>query len=154
VFGLERENYTLNKEKDTPNVASAINLISHYSIGGYRNVFLLQRESLQLQEAFRAQYKTHTLHVNRQIERGLRTSKCNAYKQYECDLILTKSRVSSGSIVSDYGLDDRAIGVRSLAMAENISSSLCVQTGSGAHPASCTMGTGGRFPGGKNAAGA
>jgi hypothetical protein len=44
------------------------------------------------------------------------------------------SRVSSGSIVSDYGLDDIAIGV---------------QTGSGAHPASCTVGTGGPFPGGK-----
>jgi len=29
------------------------------------------------------------------------------------------------------------------------SCSLCVQTGSGAHPASCTMGTGGPFPGGK-----
>jgi hypothetical protein len=29
------------------------------------------------------------------------------------------------------------------------SSSLCVQTGFGAHPASCTMGTGGPFPGGK-----
>jgi hypothetical protein len=28
-------------------------------------------------------------------------------------------------------------------------SSLCVQTGSGAHPASCTMGTGGPFPGAK-----
>jgi hypothetical protein len=27
--------------------------------------------------------------------------------------------------------------------------SLCVQTGSGAHPASCTMGTGGPFPGAK-----
>jgi hypothetical protein len=26
---------------------------------------------------------------------------------------------------------------------------LCVQTGSGAHPASCTMGTGGPLPGGK-----
>jgi hypothetical protein len=30
------------------------------------------------------------------------------------------------------------------------SSSLCVQTGSGAHPASCTMGTGGPFPGDKS----
>jgi hypothetical protein len=59
-----------------------------------------------------------------------------------------------GSIVSDYGLDDRAIGVRSPAGAEDFSSSLCVQTGSGAHPASCTMGTGGPFPGGKSAAGA
>jgi hypothetical protein len=51
--------------------------------------------------------------------------------------------------VSDYGLEDRAIGVRSPAGAEDCFSSLCVQTGSGAHPASCTMGTGGPFPGGK-----
>jgi hypothetical protein len=67
---------------------------------------------------------------------------------------LHRSRVSSGSIVSDYGLDDRAIGVRSPARAKDFPSSLCVQTGSGAHPASCTMGTGGPFPGGKSAAGA
>jgi hypothetical protein len=46
------------------------------------------------------------------------------------------------AVVSDYGLDDRAIGVRSPAGAEDFSSSLCVQTGSGAHPASYTMGTG------------
>jgi hypothetical protein len=59
------------------------------------------------------------------------------------------SRGSSGSIVSDYGLDDRAIGVRSPAGAKNFSSNLFVQTGSGAHPASCTMGTGGPFSGGK-----
>jgi hypothetical protein len=59
------------------------------------------------------------------------------------------SRVSSGSIVSDYGLDDRAIRVRSPAGAKDFSSILCVQTGSGAHPASCPMGTGGPFPGGK-----
>jgi hypothetical protein len=51
-------------------------------------------------------------------------------------------------------LDDRAIGVRSPAGAEEFSSNLCVQTGSGAHPASCTMCTGGPFPGGKSAAGA
>jgi hypothetical protein len=60
-----------------------------------------------------------------------------------------RSRVSSGSIVSDYGLHDRAIEVRSPAGAKDFSSSLCVQTGSGAHRASCTMGTGGPFPGGK-----
>jgi hypothetical protein len=59
------------------------------------------------------------------------------------------SRGSSGSIVSDYGLDDRAIEVRSPAGAKDFSCSLCVQTGSGAHPASCTMDTGGSFPGGK-----
>jgi hypothetical protein len=61
---------------------------------------------------------------------------------------------SSGSIVSDYGLDDRAIGVRFPAGAKDFSSSLCVQTGSEAHPASCTMGTVGPFPGRKSAAGA
>jgi hypothetical protein len=46
-------------------------------------------------------------------------------------------------------LDDRAIGVRSPAEVRDFSSNLCVQTGSGAHPASCPMGTGGPFPGGK-----
>jgi hypothetical protein len=56
---------------------------------------------------------------------------------------------SSVSIVSGYGLDDRAIEVRSPAEAKDFSSNLSVQTGSGAHPASCTMGTGGPFPGGK-----
>jgi hypothetical protein len=64
-----------------------------------------------------------------------------------------RSRVSSVCIVSDYGLDDRAIGVRCPVRTKGFSSSLCVQTGSGAHPASCTMGTGGPFPGGKSAAG-
>jgi hypothetical protein len=33
--------------------------------------------------------------------------------------------------------------------AEDFSSSPCVQTGSGAHPASCPVGAGGPFPGGK-----
>jgi hypothetical protein len=47
---------------------------------------------------------------------------------------------SSVSIVSDYRLDDRAIEVRSPAEANDFSCSLCVQTGSGAHPASCRMG--------------
>jgi hypothetical protein len=56
---------------------------------------------------------------------------------------------SSVSIVSGYGLDDRAIEVRSLAEAKDFSSSLCVQTGSGAHPASCKMSTGSPFPGAK-----
>jgi hypothetical protein len=60
---------------------------------------------------------------------------------------------SSGSIVSDYGLDDRSIGVRSPAGAKDFSYSLCVQTGSRAHPASSTMGTGGPFPGVKRGRG-
>jgi hypothetical protein len=48
---------------------------------------------------------------------------------------------SSVSIVSGYGLDDRKIGVRSPAGTKDFSSSLCLQTGSGAHPASCPLGT-------------
>jgi hypothetical protein len=56
---------------------------------------------------------------------------------------------SSVSIVSGYRLDAQAIEVRSPAGAKDFSCSLCVQTGSEAHPASCTMGTGGPFPGGK-----
>jgi hypothetical protein len=51
------------------------------------------------------------------------------------------------SMVSGYGLDDRAIGVRSPAGAKDFSSNFCVQTGSGSHPASCPMGTEGPFPG-------
>jgi hypothetical protein len=53
--------------------------------------------------------------------------------------------------VSDYGLDDRAIEVRSPAGAKDFSSNLCVQTGFGAHPASCTMGTGGKARPGRDA---
>jgi hypothetical protein len=68
----------------------------------------------------------------------------------KCNWILSRfdlrSRGSSANTVSDYGLDDR----RSIPTeAEDFSSSFCVQTGSGAHPASCPMGTGGSFPGGK-----
>jgi hypothetical protein len=54
---------------------------------------------------------------------------------------VNRSRVSSGSIVSDYWLDDRAIGVRFPAGTKYFYSRLCVD------PASCTMGTGGPFPG-------
>jgi hypothetical protein len=69
------------------------------------------------------------------------------YKHLE--LPCFRSHGSSGSIVSDYGLDDWAIEVRSLPGAEDFSSSPCVQTGSEAHPASYSMGTGGSFPEGK-----
>jgi hypothetical protein len=62
-------------------------------------------------------------------------------------------RGSSVSTVSDYGPDDRAIGVRSPAEAKDFPSNLCVQTGSGAHPASYTKGTGGPFPGVKRGEG-
>jgi hypothetical protein len=58
-------------------------------------------------------------------------------------------RGSSGSIVSDYGLDDRVIEVQSPSGAEDFSSRPCVQNGSEAHPASYPMDTGDSFPGGK-----
>jgi hypothetical protein len=60
-----------------------------------------------------------------------------------------RSQGNSVSIVSDYGLDDRMSGIRSPAEGQDFSSSLCVQTRSGAHPASCPMGTVGPFPRGK-----
>jgi hypothetical protein len=51
--------------------------------------------------------------------------------------------------VSDYGLDYRAIEVRCSTEAEEFSSIFCVQAGSGAHPASCTVGTEYPFSGAK-----
>jgi hypothetical protein len=44
---------------------------------------------------------------------------------------------------------DWTAGVRSPTEAEDFSSNLCVQTGSGARPASCIVGTGGSLSGGK-----
>jgi hypothetical protein len=73
----------------------------------------------------------------------------SGYELFHITVMSRGRRGSSVSIVSDYGLDDRAIGFRSPAGAKNFSFNLCVQTGSGAHPASCTMGTGGTFPGAK-----
>jgi hypothetical protein len=45
-------------------------------------------------------------------------------------------------MTTDYGLDDRMIGVRIPVGAGNFSLLHRVQTGSGAQPASCPMGTG------------
>jgi hypothetical protein len=55
--------------------------------------------------------------------------------------------------MSGYGLGDRAIEVRSPTGAKDFSFSLCVPTGSGAHPAFCLVGTGGPFPGVKRGRG-
>jgi hypothetical protein len=46
---------------------------------------------------------------------------------------------------------DWTAGVRSPTEAEDFSSNLRVQTGSGAHPASCTVGTGGKAGPGRDA---
>jgi hypothetical protein len=68
-------------------------------------------------------------------------------------MIYIRSRGSSVSIVSDYGLDNRAIGIRFPAGEKDFSSNFYVQTGYVAHPTSCTMGTGGPFPGAKRGRG-
>jgi hypothetical protein len=52
----------------------------------------------------------------------------------------------SVGIAMDYGLDGRGIGVR-VPVEENFSPFHVVQTGSGAHPASYPMGTGGKAAG-------
>jgi hypothetical protein len=64
-----------------------------------------------------------------------------------------KSRNSSVGIVADYGMDDRMIGVRIPTGAGNFSFHHRIQTGTGAHPASYSVGTRVSFLGG-TAAGA
>jgi hypothetical protein len=61
-------------------------------------------------------------------------------------ICITVSRVAQSV---KWLVTERTAGVRSPTGAEDFSSNLCVQTGSGAHPASCTVGNGGSFPGGK-----
>jgi hypothetical protein len=51
--------------------------------------------------------------------------------------------MSPVSVVSDYGLDDLAIGLRSRAKAKDFSSNLYVHTTSEAYSAFCPMGAGG-----------
>jgi hypothetical protein len=62
-----------------------------------------------------------------------------------------KSRDSSVGIALGYGLDGRSSRVRFPAGAGNFSLHHRVQNGSGAHPASYSMGTRVSFPGGKAA---
>jgi hypothetical protein len=54
-----------------------------------------------------------TLRRHRAVQGQLHSGKCRAIVIPKHILPQYYSRVSSGSIVSDYGLDDRAIGVRS-----------------------------------------
>jgi hypothetical protein len=72
---------------------------------------------------------------------------CSSYLKKLLNNICEPGR--SVSIVSGYGLDDRAIEVRSPAKAKGFTCSLCVKTRSGAHPASCTKDTEDPFPGAK-----
>jgi hypothetical protein len=60
---------------------------------------------------------------------------------YNVAVVLFRGPVSVGCIATGYGLDGPGIGSRC-----GRDFSAPVQTGPGAHPASCTMGTG-SFPG-------
>jgi hypothetical protein len=90
------------------------------------------------------------VHYTDMFKRNLATNKQTNTHTNICDYETLRTRWgepgSSFNIASDYGLDGRGSIPTE---AEDFSSSLCVQTGSGAHPASCTMGAGGSFPGGK-----
>jgi hypothetical protein len=55
------------------------------------------------------------------------------------------SRDSVVGIATGYGLDDRGVGVR-VPVGSRIFFLYVVQTGSGVHPTSYPMGTGGSFP--------
>jgi hypothetical protein len=79
----------------------------------------------------------------------LRINDRQIYWEIHPSIHTKRNRVSTVSIVSDYGLDDRAIGVRSPSGENNFSFSLYIHIGSETHPAFCTMGTGSPFPGAK-----
>jgi hypothetical protein len=119
--------------------------LSHFGcIQFYRNVFISNFLTIPTNMCPQKSVFLNTL--------PLKTIHDNTWKM--CLTILrTWSRGSSVSIVSGYRLG-RAIKVRSPAETRDFSPNLCVQTGSGDHPASCTMGTSGPFPGVKHSRGA
>jgi hypothetical protein len=79
---------------------------------------------------------------------NMSSSDSECRRNYSC-MMLEGEPGSPVSIVSGYGLVNQTIEVRSPAEGKDFSSIYCVQTGSEAHPASCTMGTGGPFHGAK-----
>jgi hypothetical protein len=64
---------------------------------------------------------------------------------YGC-LYFTVSRIAQSVQCLATGWTTERSGFDPRQRRKNFFSNLCVQTGSGAHPASCTMGTGGPFP--------
>jgi hypothetical protein len=64
-------------------------------------------------------------------------------------MFTSRSRDSAVGIATGYGLDDRGVLGSSPGRVKNFLH--VVQTGSGVHPTSNPMGTGGSFPGGKAA---
>jgi hypothetical protein len=75
-------------------------------------------------------------------------SSSRGISRYKCGII-ARLFDSSVGIALGYGLDDRGSRFRFLAGAGNFSLHHRVQNGSGAHPASYPMDTGGSFPAGK-----
>jgi hypothetical protein len=61
---------------------------------------------------------------------------------------MERSRNSAVGIATDYGLDDRGVGIR-VSVGSRTFSLHDFQTDPGAHTASYPMGTGDSFPGGK-----
>jgi hypothetical protein len=74
------------------------------------------------------------------------------WKKYISELNNFRSRDSVVDIATGYRLDGRGVGVR-VPVGSIIFSLHVVQTGSGVHPTSYPMGTGGTFPGVKAAEG-
>jgi hypothetical protein len=95
-------------------------------------------------DSFNETRNAHTISENGLEKLSLWKANC----KFGDKIKVTTSRVwswgSSGSIVSDYGLHDRVIEVRSPSEAVDSSSIFCVQTCFGAHPVFCPMGTGGK----------
>jgi hypothetical protein len=100
------------------------------------------------QNKYHYQYKRGTL----LLEKGYKSEEC-CWREIFIELSMAVFyNLGAGvavSIVSGYGLDDRAIEVRSATETRDFSSNLCFQTDSEAHTASCPAVSGGPFPGGK-----
>jgi hypothetical protein len=71
---------------------------------------------------------------------------CEDGDEFAAPMTAGKNRDSSVGIALGYGLDDQGSRVRFPAGAGNFSLHHRVQNGSGAHPASYSMGTRGSFP--------
>jgi hypothetical protein len=67
---------------------------------------------------------------------------------FDHDICIDESRDTVVCIATNYGLDDLGVEFESR-KGQELSLLHVVQTGSGAHPASYSMGTGGSFPGAK-----
>jgi hypothetical protein len=83
-----------------------------------------------------------------EYESEVLTIRRNVSQQFWFSIYSFREPGSSVSIVSGYGLDDRATEVDPRQRRKDFPLT-SVQTGSGAHLASCTMGTGGPFRGAK-----